>query len=96
MYLTDHAKTRMAQRGIALKDAELITLIGTEVPGGILVREKDCQRIEKEIKRLLDRIRRLRGKRLVLCSGKIVTAYHLARRHEQRLLRRAYESDFDD
>jgi hypothetical protein len=34
LMLTGHAAVRMAQRGIKIKDADLITLIGTEVDDG--------------------------------------------------------------
>ena len=50
---TQHAAVRMAQRGIPAKDAELIALIGTEVGDGYLVRSKDVQAAEREIKHLL-------------------------------------------
>ena len=93
LMLTDHASVRMAQRGIALKDADLIVLIGTEVDDGYLVRAQDRQRIEQELKKLMNRIRRLQGKRLVIAENRVVTAYHATRRQGQRLLRRAHQSD---
>jgi hypothetical protein len=91
--VTDHAAIRMAQRGISLKDSDLITLIGTEVDDGYLVTAHDSQRVEHELKRLMDRIRRIRGKRLVVVNGQILTAYHASRRKERRLLRHANEND---
>ena len=42
--LTDHASVRMAQRNVSLPDAELITLIGTEVSDGYLVRLRTVNR----------------------------------------------------
>jgi hypothetical protein len=96
MMMTKHAKRRMAQRGIKLKDAELIEIIGTPVDDGYLVRTKDCQSAEREIKQLLDRIRRLEGKRLVTVDGKLVTAFHIRRREERRLLRRSHKRDLED
>jgi len=65
----------MAQRGIRLKDADLIALIGTEVDGGYLVLTKDCQKIERELKRFLERVWRMCGKRLVVTNGQVLTAY---------------------
>ena len=96
MMMTKHAKRRMAQRGIKLKDAELLEIIGTPVDDGYLVRTKDCQSAEREIKQLLDRIRRLEGKRLVTVDGKLVTAFHIRRREERRLLRRSHKRDLED
>jgi hypothetical protein len=93
--LTRHAMTRMAQRSITLKDAELIAMIGTEVEGGYLVREKDYQNIERTLKGFLERSRRLVGKRLVLASGGIITTYHASPRSERRLLQSARDSNLD-
>ena len=91
--IADHATARMAQRAIKLKDAELMRLIGTEVDDGYLVRAKDCQEVEREVKRFLDRVWRLEGKRLVIADGRILTAYHASRRYQRRLLRNAPERD---
>ena len=91
--LTKHGGMRLAQRSIALKDADLIAMIGTEVADGYLVRDKDCEAVEHQIKQLLDRIRRLRGKRLVVASGRIITGYHASRRTQRHLLARAQERD---
>src|SRR5688572_15141245 len=91
--VTDHAALRMAQRGMSLGDAELAALIGTEVDDGYLVRAKDCQKLEGELKALVTRVRRLQGKRLVTAEGRIVTAYHASKRQCRRLVRQAYERD---
>ena len=85
LHLTAHAVKRMAQRGLAGDDVELIRWIGTEVKGGYLVREKDFQALDRELKQLRDQARRLVGKRLVLEGDRLVTAYHAAR-SKQRLL----------
>jgi len=96
LVLTHHASVRMAQRSVSLQDAELITLIGTEVSDGYLVRAHDCQRIEMKLKQLLDRVRKLQGKRLVIAKGQIVTAYQASRRKQRRLLRNAQKSDLGE
>ena len=93
---TDHATIRMAQRGMSLGDAELAALIGTEVDDGYLVLAKNCTKLESELKALLDRVRRLQGKRLVVANGRIVTAYNASKRNARRLLRDAQESDLDE
>lgn len=87
LIITNHAAVRMAQRGILPKDAELIALIGTEVDDGYLVREKDYQEVEYALKALLKKLERLVGKRLVVCDGRILTAYHSTKRQQCRLLR---------
>lgn len=54
--LTQHAIIRMAQRGIKIDDAELITMIGTEVEDGQFMRAKDCQTFERAVKQLIERV----------------------------------------
>lgn len=91
--LTGHAAVRIAQRGIKMKDAELIALIGTQVEDGYLVRTKDYQEMEYLLKGLLQRLRRIVGKRLVVADNKIITAYHASASYERRLLRRMCDAD---
>jgi hypothetical protein len=83
----------MAQRGITLKDIELIALIGTEVEGGYFVRDKDYQEIERVLKNLLHWFERLVGKRSVVETGQVITVYHASKACERRVLRHAHESD---
>jgi hypothetical protein len=84
---TGHGAVRMAQRGFNMDDAELIAMVGTEVEDGYLLRHADYQEIEHALKKFLERLRRIRGKRLVIATGRIVTAYHATRSHQRRLLR---------
>ena len=85
--LTDHAAMRMSQRGIAKENLELIEWIGTEVEGGYLVREKDFQALDRELKQLREHARRLIGKRLVVEGDRLITGYHAARNKQHQLLR---------
>jgi len=91
--LTQHAIVRMSQRGIRPNDLELIESIGTEVEGGYLLRQKDFQTLERELKTLRDHARRLVGKRVVQAGDAIVTTYHASRTDERRLLRGGYNGD---
>lgn len=93
LMLTSHATMRMAQRGSGSKDAELIALVGTEVEGGYLVLDKDYKELERQLKGLLQRLRRVIGKRLVLDGGRVLTAYHASGRQRRRLMRKASERD---
>jgi hypothetical protein len=77
----------MAQRGLANDDIEIIRWIGTEVEGGYLVREKDFQALDRELKHLRDQVRKLVGKRLVLQGDCLITAYHAVRSKQRLLLR---------
>jgi hypothetical protein len=93
--LTNHAITRLAQRGMSLSNVELITVIGSEVRDGYFVRTKDCQAVERELKQLIRRIRRLKGKRIVVADGRVITAFHAKPREERRLLRNAAEKNLE-
>jgi hypothetical protein len=86
-YLTGHAASRMSQRAIRTGDLELIERLGTEVEGGHLIRLKDFQAFEREQKRLVDRVRRLIGTRVVRDGATVITAYRATRAKERRLLR---------
>jgi hypothetical protein len=94
--LTRHALTRMAQRAIGGDDLDLILWVGTEVEDGYLVRAKDCQAVERKLKHLMHRVRRLEGKRVVFAGNRIVTAYHASPGTERRLLRGAKQRALAD
>jgi len=96
LHLTVHAVTRMAQRAIANDDLELIEQIGTEVEDGYVVRERDFQALDRDLKLLRDQARRLVGKRLVVRGGRVLTAYHAGRDKERRLLRNAKDRSLVD
>ena len=91
LVITSHAAVRMAQRGMNANDAELIVLIGTEVHDGYLVRTRDYQEMERVLKELLHRLRRVVGKRLVVAEGQIVTAYHVSKTRHRQMLRNVHE-----
>lgn len=91
--ITRHAVQRMAQRSFRESDLDLIMMIGTEVEDGYLVRTKDRLAAERALKQLLVQIRRLDGKRVVVESGSVVTAYRPGREKERRLMRNAGDRD---
>lgn len=86
--LTDHAALRLAQRGFRSGDLEWVMAIGSEVEGGFLVKEKDFLAVEHAVKRRLQRLRQLVGKRVVIEGDSIVTAYHAKPEKARRLLKR--------
>ncbi len=88
--ITRHAQVRMAQRSVAESDLDLAMLLGTEVPEGLIVRDKDCDAAIGELRQLIRRIERLRRKRLVCPGRQLVTTYKATREQTKRLLRRAH------
>lgn len=85
--ISRHASTRLAKRGVTSGDAELIIKFGTEVEGGYIFLEKNYNDLERELKASLQKVRHLRGKRVVLESGHLVTAYHATKATVHRLLK---------
>jgi hypothetical protein len=90
---TKHAIARMAQRGIKLNDADLIVLVGTEVSDGYLVLRKDYDEAERALKLMIERLRKVVGKRLIFANGQIVTVYSASESHKRQLIRHAYKRD---
>jgi len=83
---TAHAASRMRQRGIRESELELALALATEVPDGFIVLERDVRALEREAKRLVQSARKLAGKRFVVESNKLITAYHASDRATRALL----------
>ena len=88
---THHAVVRLSQRGLSAGDVDLIVLLGSETPDGYLVQDHDCAALEATLKRLLNKVQRLKGKRVVVQGERLVTAYHATPKEQRRLRRRALE-----
>lgn len=89
LVITSHAQQRSAQRALPLRDMDLLLLVASEVEDGFLVREKDYQVFEKQMRDLVRRVGQWRGARLVVEDGHVVTAYRPCRRKHRQLLREA-------
>jgi hypothetical protein len=94
--LTPHSLCRLSQRGIRLDDLELVPYVGTEVEGGFFVRQRDFQRFEQEAKRLVERARKLVGKRVVVEGERLITGYHACESDQRRLLRTAEQRNIEE
>ena len=93
-HITDHGSARMNQRGIREKDLDLLFLIGTEAGDGFVVLQRDYQAFERVLKRLIQRARRLVGKRVVIAEGQLITGYHAIPGKMRRLLNNIEEGSF--
>jgi hypothetical protein len=87
--LSGHAAIRLAQRALRINDVELAMLIGVEVEGGYLVRDRDSEAAVRDLTQMAERVRRMAGVRIVSEGPTIVTAYHTTRRKRRYLLRTA-------
>ena len=87
MKMTRHAEVRSAQRGIGINAIELVMSLGTEVEGGYILLRKDIEPLVHFLKREIDKLRRLEGKRIVIQRDAFVTAYHATQSDRRRLLK---------
>lgn len=90
---THHAEARMRQRG--LRDADLSLVMEVASPVGADVWLMTDEAVEQEITRLkrrLQRVERLRGTKVVVNDGAIVTAYRSTPNDQRRTLRRGRKS----
>lgn len=88
--ITDHALLRLAQRGFAPGDVELILALGSEVEDGILVLRRDIKAAEENLRAMLRKLKKMEGKRLVVVNGHLVTAFHASKRETCKLTKRDF------
>ena len=87
MNITKHAQQRIQQRGLSATDLEIILTHGTETRGGYYLRRKDTERVEVELKKLINQLHRLTGKYVVVEGNTVITAYHPGQRSQKNVLR---------
>lgn len=86
--LTQHAQTRIRQRGFREQDMELIVECGTLVrPGLHVLRDRDVAKEIRAAKQRIQTLERLRGSAAVVEQGVVVTRYHLAGQAGKRATR---------
>ena len=86
-----HATQRMQQRGIRERDVDLILNCGTQIGGdSILLSDKDAAREIERRKHEIQALERLRGCKVVVSEGVVVTCYHTQTKHLKKLLRRRH------
>ena len=73
---TDHAETRMRQRGIRSGDIALILECGTQIDDETwFMRHRDTRREIERCKQKIQTLERLASKKVVMRGGQIVTVY---------------------
>lgn len=84
-----HARMRAQQRGRRMRDFEVIVRIGTRTPDGYLVRDRDVDSLQSDLKRQIKMLEQLRGCYVVIQGNTVVSIYRASRAKAQRLLRAA-------
>jgi hypothetical protein len=87
--LTRHAEVRLRQRG--LRDADIVLFLDAATPvagDAWLMTDADVAREITRRKREIQQIERLRGVKVAVTDGVVVTAYHSCLGDQRRALRR--------
>ena len=85
--LSRHGEARAQQRGYRHRDVGLIIEYGTPTHEGYILRRKDVNEVEREIKRLLDRLHHLAGSAAFIGDDTIRTVFRPRKAQRQRMLR---------
>ncbi|MDP6588847.1 MAG: DUF4258 domain-containing protein [Alphaproteobacteria bacterium] len=86
---SNHAGRRMQQRGIRERDIDLLLACGTQIDGAsILLSDKDAAREIERRKHDIQALERLRGCKVAISDGVVVTCYHARAKHLKKALRR--------
>ena len=87
--LSNHAETRMRQRGLRLSDLELVLRCASEIGKDIyFLSRKDVHREIRRRKREIQALERLQGQKVVVAYETVVTCYRSNSRDQKRTLRR--------
>lgn len=87
--LTRHAETRMRQRGLRGEDVRLLLEAASQVaPDAYLMTEQDAAREIAQRKRDIQVLERLRGCKVVVKDGAVLTCYHPSSDNLKKTLRR--------
>ena len=86
--MSNHAETRMRQRGLRNTDVELILRCASEIGEDVyFLSRKDVERETQRRKREIQALDRLCGQKVVVAEDTIVTCYHSRRNDQKRMLR---------
>lgn len=77
LVFSKHAARRVRQRGLRDRDVELVLDHGTPLAGdGVILLNRDAEREIARRKQEIQALERLRGCKVILSDGTIVTCYH--------------------
>ena len=86
---SQHARTRMQQRGIRKADISIILTYGTQIDDETyFMRNRDANREIEARKREIQTLSRLANRKVVIRDGRVITAYPSNSADQKRTLRR--------
>lgn len=84
--LSNHALSRIRQRGLKEADVDLVLRYGTDARDGVILRQQDAQRRIAEIKREMTALSRLTGTFVVTKANHVITAYRPSKKKRREQL----------
>ncbi len=92
LMMSIHAEKRLNQRGIRDDDIDFIIASASQVaPDAYIVTREDASREIARYKRRIQQIERLKGCKLVVEDGVIVTCMHARKSEQKRTMRKGKE-----
>jgi len=92
--LTRHAEVRMCQRGLKDDDLELILSAASQVSGdAYLLTDQDAAREIIRRKREIQQLERLKGYKVVVENGAVITCYRSRKSDQRKTLRKGREAN---
>ena len=80
LHLSNHAEIRMRQRGFRISDIDLVFNGATRVTDdAYFMSDHDAAREIALRKREIQQIERLRGSKIIVAGGSVITLYHAAK-----------------
>lgn len=87
--LSLHAEVRMRQRGMRDDDLRLLLATATQVaPDAYILTDADATREINQCKREIERLERLRNRKIVVAGGSVITCYPARPKNQRRTLRK--------
>jgi hypothetical protein len=75
VFLSNHASSRIRQRGYVESDIDLLVELGTDTRDGVILSRKDASNAISALKRKIAHIERLSGTYAVIDGDTVVTVY---------------------
>lgn len=85
LILSNHARSRMCQRGIKSDDVDLIRSFGEQVDEGFLMSDRAVDQMIVYLKSTMQSLERLRGVALIGGGEHVITIYRADRQRIRRL-----------
>jgi hypothetical protein len=85
--ITNHAATRIRQRGFRETDAQVVLENGTPSDDGIVLTRRDIAERISEYRARISELERLCGAAIFLADGRVVSVYRPGRKKVRRMIR---------